>query len=538
MAEVDFADANPRDARVDVASTWRHGLAPTTQSAMQTDPLEMLNAKIQTIKREQIGCQTGQEEEPKVKINARGLGGFMDSVVGMVMEEMKKVEEEHEILEPLTRVVDGKQEPATCVYELSPFMQVGADSGPSASAASAARKKLVVTCLSWSCTGQTVAASYGRYDIPGWCEDRGVLATWNLGRESVNQNKADVSIDVDNCLMACAFHPEHPALIAGGTFNGDVYIWDLSQDGDMQRAKSDALSDLRHREPIVSMEWIYSMTEYNKYGDKARAYRLVTLGADGLVMVWKWHKLSTAMYGYRLLWPQPGSSSKVMHGGACMGFQFDPAARSVGGLSTFMVGTEGGRVFKCYMDMNDEALKEFAKKAGAGEKVELRCPIKEADYSAHAGAVYGLDCCPFQRDLFLTAGYDGCVHLYHSLKQQHLLEVVPTAGPLHGVRWSPVRPLVFAAAAGDGRVYFYDLWRCPGMVSPVLSMDASPDARPTYALAFNAKRPEWFATGGASGIQIWQLPSNLTQLRKGEEGAVRRLAAADDFDAALRKLQQ
>ena len=36
-------------------------------------------------------------------------------------------------------------------------------------------------------------------------------------------------------------------MVAGGTFNGDLYIWDLSLEGDVQRAKSDALTDLRHR---------------------------------------------------------------------------------------------------------------------------------------------------------------------------------------------------------------------------------------------------------------------------------------------------
>ena len=53
-----------------------------------------------------------------------------------------------------------------------------------------------------------------------------------------------------------------------------------------------------------------------------------------------------------------------------------------------------------------------------------------------------------QNDLFLTAGYDGSIHLYHSLKQQHLMEVVPSSRPLHAVQWSPFRPLVFAAVAG------------------------------------------------------------------------------------------
>ena len=44
----------------------------------------------------------------------------------------------------------------------------------------------------------------------GWCTDRGALVTWNLGRESINTSKPDVNIEVDNCLMACAFHPDHP----------------------------------------------------------------------------------------------------------------------------------------------------------------------------------------------------------------------------------------------------------------------------------------------------------------------------------------
>eukprot|EP00967_Tisochrysis_lutea_P071202 scaffold94380_cov19-Tisochrysis_lutea.AAC.1 len=50
----------------------------------------------------------------------------------------------------------------------------------------------------------------GRYDVEGWCTDRGALATWNLGRESINQSKPDVFIDTDVALMTCAFHPEHP----------------------------------------------------------------------------------------------------------------------------------------------------------------------------------------------------------------------------------------------------------------------------------------------------------------------------------------
>lgn len=33
-----------------------------------------------------------------------------------------------------------------------------------------------------------------------------------------------------------------------------------------------------------------------KYGTKDKSYRLVTLGADGRVLIWQWHKLDTPVY--------------------------------------------------------------------------------------------------------------------------------------------------------------------------------------------------------------------------------------------------
>lgn len=31
-----------------------------------------------------------------------------------------------------------------------------------------------------------------------------------------------------------------------------------------------------------------------------------------------------------------------------------------------------------------------------GERVELRTPVREAGYTTHPGAVFGMDCSPFQ----------------------------------------------------------------------------------------------------------------------------------------------
>lgn len=78
--------------------------------------------------------------------------------------------------------------------------------------------------------------------------------------------------------------------------------------------------------------------------------------------------------------------------------------------------------------------------AGAG-------PIKDTQANALAPS---LPCVP-SRNLFLSAGTDGHIHLYSVLQAQPLTSLQLSHKYLFAVRWSPVRPLVFAAASGEGR---------------------------------------------------------------------------------------
>lgn len=175
--------------------------------------------------------------------------------------------------------------------------------------------------------------------------------------------------------------------------------------------------------------------------------------------------------------------------------------------------------------------------AANSDKLNLRCAIRDVRYEPHAGAAHGIDCSPFQRQLFLTCGADGSVRLYHMLKQQPLLIVMPCSAHLYAVQWSPSRPLVFAAAAADGRVYFYDLLRSRGdLVLPVLSLDAAASAgRPIHGMAFNPKSPAVFATADGPCIRVWQLPPYLEAAARGEAALLAKLAAADDAYEVLKR---
>ncbi|KAJ9521852.1 hypothetical protein QJQ45_024723 [Haematococcus lacustris] len=705
----EFMDATPKDCQVSVASTWHQAMPALTDASLMTSPLGMVDAEVQALERGVAGTQTDDSyaRRPNAsKAAHEGVTDFVHRAAELMTQEFARLNEELSALEPLGFTAEQDEEPAVCILELTPFAKHDPDAGPSSTqpqpapsfnayptstngssngpshaspspgspammraggqarvaggveapggSVSQGHRQLVVTSLTWSCTGQTIAASYGRYDVPGWCSDRGALVAWNLGRDSVKPGKPDVLVDVDVCLMVAAFHPEHPlqlmlpqlllqlvlllllllpsvpqALIAGGTFNGDLYVWDLSQEADLQVARSDPLCEVRHQEPMAALKWQYSLTDATKYGNRSQAYRLISLAADGRVIVWSWHKLDTPLCAYQLLWPAQGLDRKIVWGGTSMSFAHDtpgaaPGGKSAsgaarpegGGLSlssnTFFVGTEGGRVFRCYLDVNDiagravpclpavitprcptrchllpcwppppplaapcwcAAVKQFQKGLAAGERPELRCPIKDAAYASHAGAVYGLDCSPYQRDVFLTGGADGSLRLYHALKQQALLVLEPANAQLHLVNWSPSRPLVFAAAAGklrgagravqstpalsakpislalhlspdnglmsiagDGRVYIYDLLRARDIIRPVAVLDASPAGGPVFAQAFNHKRPDMFATGDSTSIQIWRLPDGLSTSRKGEAALLRRLAAADDAAEAVRSM--
>lgn len=62
-------------------------------------------------------------------------------------------------------------------------------------------------------------------------------------------------------------------------------------------AKTDVLSEARHREPITDISWQFSSQEARRHSAAAASYRLFTLGADGRLLVWLWNQLGNPVYG-------------------------------------------------------------------------------------------------------------------------------------------------------------------------------------------------------------------------------------------------
>ena len=77
--------------------------------------------------------------------------------------------------------------------------------------------------------------------------------------------------------MTLAFHPDRPSLLAAGTFNGEVILYDLGKDDDPIVAVS-RLDGLSHEEPVVKLVWVPGL--------KPKSWRLVSAANDGKIITW------------------------------------------------------------------------------------------------------------------------------------------------------------------------------------------------------------------------------------------------------------
>ncbi|XP_077992291.1 cytoplasmic dynein 2 intermediate chain 2-like [Glandiceps talaboti] len=470
---------------VEFKSTWRKERSVRNSSA-QTSEILTDEVEVQSIERISIKIQTEEEPEKTFRLiddNSNELAEFLRNVEPFVSKQLEQNIRSH--------AFDGYEvnwredtHAVTCLHTLS---------------YAALDEELQCTGLSWNSTGSVIGVSYGRFDHQDWCTHKSVLCTWNIDR-TININKPVSTIDTSSCLMCIAFHPKKPAIIAGGNFNGEIVVWDLSREDETIVATS-GIGDDSHREPVSKIRWVQDPMS------KGKKYNIVSVSSDGKILIWQVNRRKGSLElteGFILLtesMPRSLMRSARVRGNAEMGVTCISYAHE--DPSLFVVGSESGGVFKCSMN---------ARGSTAGTNIESSIPLRSPvtfSFQPHHGPVYAVDCSPYHRNLLLSCGTDTTARIYSMLQDKPIISIEPGLGYLFAAKWSPVRPLVFAVVTGEGHLLIYDLKT--SKINPVYTLEAGSDKEAVFTLEFNQNQRQLLATGDGKGmVRVWQLSDALT----------------------------
>ncbi|KAI8589714.1 WD40-repeat-containing domain protein [Geranomyces variabilis] len=481
---------------INVPSTWRK-VKEKRDGDSQTLPITLAETACQTITRQTIETQTDPEPPLRFRLLQtydRGtMVEFLDKVESMVSTQL---------LQNITSTAfDGWSAhweeavtSTTLLHTLSPTPRER-------------DAELLVTDLTWNRTGSTVCVAYGRYDHESWCDHKGALCAWSLAGRVVREAPM-WSVETESCVMSVAFHPENPALIAGGAFNGQVFVAQTKDSQLDSIVATSKMGDSTHQEPVAKVEWAAA--------DKAGDYNIISVGNDGKVLTWNLsNNLVTPICGSQLvmgaiprhLRPTGTIRPDTILGGTAISFSAENPI-------TYIVATEPGYIAKCSRGIT-VPLDATSGVIGSGAP-KMPNPIQFA-YTPHTGPVNAVSCSPFHRNLFVSAGSDGLIRLYNVLQAKPLLTFSPSSQALYSTLFSPHRASVFAATSADGLLYIYDLAHSPSLPHTTLQVTARSSV-PATALAFSKGRSEFLATGDAAGVvKVWRIASGLAAETAGRE---------------------
>uniref|UniRef100_A0A8D3D0U1 Dynein cytoplasmic 1 intermediate chain 2 n=1 Tax=Scophthalmus maximus TaxID=52904 RepID=A0A8D3D0U1_SCOMX len=275
-------------------------------------------------------------------------------------------------------------------------------------------KHRVVTCLDWSPQyPELLVASYNNNeDAPH--EPDGVALVWNMKYKKATP---EYVFHCQSAVMSAAFAKFHPNVVVGGTYSGQIVLWD-NRSNKRTPVQRTPLSAAAHTHPIYCVNVVGTQNAHN----------LISISTDGKMCSWSLDMLSQPQDSMELVFKQ----SKPV---AVTSMSFP-----LGDVNNFVVGSEDGSV---YMSCR------HGSKAGISEMFE-----------GHHGPITGIHChtAPGPLDfshLFVTSSFDWTVKLWSTKNNKPLYSFEDNSDYVYDVMWSPTHPALFACVDGVGHL---DLW--------------------------------------------------------------------------------
>lgn len=328
----------------------------------------------------------------------------------------------------------------------------------------------------------------------------GLLNVWNMHLKG----RPEYSLHATSDLLSCLFHPHHPSLILGGTYSGQLCLWDT-------RARNQRTGEPVQKTPLTGGRTghahpIYSLSVVGTQN----ASSVVSVSTDGVVCAWSTDILTQPQEYLELHAPNPSAYKTDDVAPTCISF---PASDP----TYFLTGTEQGGIFPVHR----------YDRAGAKSGVDVR-----TSYRGHDAPVTGIDFHPARGkidlgDLFVSCGLDWTVKVWRARPPSStastisgnaeivkpLLEI-QREDSVYDVKWSPTKPGIFGCVDGGGRFDVYDINASSEV--PVGGARPSHVEKDIYSLkslnklAWEKNQGKHVAVGGLDGVTtVFEVGSEL-----------------------------
>jgi len=350
-------------------------------------------------------------------------------------------------------------------------------------------KKKTVTCISWNPKYHDLfAVSFGSYDFLRQ-PTNGLIGIFSLK----NTSNPECTFTTESGAMCVDWHPDHPALLAAGLYDGTVCVYDV-RDRSGKPLFVSTNPKTKHTDPVWQVRWARD--------ESGRNLNFYSISSDGRVTNWIINKnelVAEDVVQIKLV-PKREEGNTVA------------AASATAAEPPVSTGLAGG---SC-MDWN--RLNEHLFVVGT-EEGSLHCYSKTfhtqylRTYEGHNMAVYAAKWNPFHPRIFLTCSADWSVRLWEQNTNQPLMTFdMMTA--VADIAWAPYSSTVFAAITHD-ILRIYDLsvrkhdYICLEQPNRLRKEDAK--SKMTH-VAFNPSYPIIVIGDDRGVLRIFKLGPNLRKM--------------------------
>ncbi|EGC34676.1 hypothetical protein DICPUDRAFT_79578 [Dictyostelium purpureum] len=282
-----------------------------------------------------------------------------------------------------------------------------------------------VTDINWSTKHPELAVTSYSANEAGSHDPDGVVLVWSINNYF---QKPEYVFNCQSPVMTTFFSKYHSTLIVGGTYSGQIVIWDT-------RAKSTPvqktpLSSVGHTHPVYSMAVVGS----------ANANSLVSISTDAKICSWSLENLSAPTETIEL--NAQASGSKTVSSSGSSSIAVTSLVFPENEMSQFYIGTEEGVLCQASRHGNKIVMNERYKgHFGPITSVDLHSAKGSIDFSQY----------------FLSSSTDWTVKLWSSKKETPLYSFEDYVDYVYDARWSPVHPSIFSTGDGSGMLSLWDL---------------------------------------------------------------------------------